>query len=434
MVKPMRMFDIIAHKRDKKALTDEEIRFFIQGYLSEEIPDYQVSALLMAICLNGMNAHETRVLTETMRDSGDRVDLSLFGGKTVDKHSTGGVGDKTSLIVAPLAASLGCKVAKMSGRGLGHTGGTIDKLESIPGFCTELSPEAFQKQVKSIGVAIVGQSGNLTPADKKLYALRDVTATVNCIPLIASSIMSKKLAAGSDHIVLDVKVGSGAFMKTIEEAELLAHTMVEIGRNCGKSVKAVLTNMDTPLGCAVGNALEVAEAMDILQGRGDEALRDVCLALAAAMVSSCLHITEDEAARRVNEALCSGQAYHVFLEWIRAQGGEINALPLATSAQNSQIIQAPQEGYLSHMDTELIGTAALLLGAGRRSKEDSIDPLAGLWLNKKTGDYVKQGEPLATLYSNTVADMSEATSVFLSALTFCNKKPLASPPIYHIIQ
>lgn len=432
----MRMYDIIAKKRDGHALNDAEITFFIDGYTAGEIPDYQVSALLMAICLNGMNDEETRCLTLSMRDSGDCVDLSSFGGLTVDKHSTGGVGDKTSLIVAPLAAALGCKVAKMSGRGLGHTGGTVDKLESIPGFRTSLTAEEFHRQVEECGIAIVGQSGNLAPADKKLYALRDVTATVGSIPLIASSIMSKKLAAGSDHIVLDVKVGAGAFMKEESQARDLAQAMVAIGKGCGRQVRAVLTDMETPLGCAVGNALEVKEAAAVL--RNDAAfpdLREVCVTLVTQMAASCLGISEEDARHRAELALTNGDAYRLFIQWITAQGGDASVIEQENfgTARQEYTVTAAQDGYITAMDAEKIGECAVVLGAGRRTKEDSIDPTAGLILHRKTGDAVKAGEPIATLYSSVSEDFTAAKALFDTAVEIGKTAPQSRPLIYGII-
>ena len=321
----MRMVDLIEKKRDGGVLTDEEIRFIIEGFTAGAIPDYQMSAFAMTVFYRGMDAHETAVLTDAMMHSGDTIDLSRFGDKSVDKHSTGGVGDKTTLIVAPIVASLGGKMAKMSGRGLGHTGGTVDKLESIPGFRTTLSAEEFMQQVEDVGVAVIGQSGNLTPADKKLYALRDVTATIDSLPLITSSIMSKKLAAGSHSIVLDVKVGSGAFMKTAEDGRKLAESMVTIGKACGRRVTAVMTNMDIPLGYRIGNALEVMEAVDVLRGHGSDDLREVCTALAENMLMLCNGWDEERARAEVAEAVASGKAFETMKKWIAAQGGNAAA-------------------------------------------------------------------------------------------------------------
>ena len=434
----MQMYDLIQKKKNGEALTPEEIRWFIQGYTAGEIPDYQASALLMAIYFQGMTDEETSHLTMAMRDSGDQADLSCFGGLTADKHSTGGVGDKTSLIVAPLAASLGCKVAKMSGRGLGHTGGTVDKLESIPGFRTSLSPEEFRQQVQDIGLAIVGQSGNFAPADKKLYALRDVTATIDSVPLIAASIMSKKLAAGSEHIVLDVKTGSGAFMKTTEEARKLAEKMVAIGYHCGRKTAAVLTNMDIPLGHAIGNALEVKEALAVLQNRaeGAEDLREVCLTLAAEMVSLCFDLPFSEAKQRCEENLANGRALAVFRTWIARQGGDTDFIDhpeqLCPAAYSGEL-PAEADGYIVHMDAEKIGRASVLLGAGRMKKGDPIDFSAGLRLKKKTGDFVKAGESIATLYSSSTSDFTAAAELLRDAVRLAPQPPQPAPLVYEIL-
>jgi len=379
----MRFYDVITKKKRGLPLTDGEIREFVKEYTEGNIPDYQVSALLMAICLNGMNAEETFSLTDAISKSGDTVDLSEFGDKTADKHSTGGVGDKTTLIVAPLAAALGCKVAKMSGRGLGHTGGTVDKLESFPGYNVALTPEEFKRQVESIGVAVVGQSGNLAPADKKLYALRDVTATVDSIPLITSSVMGKKIAAGSKNIVLDVKCGSGAFIKTPEDARVLAENMVRIGNMCGRRCAALITNMDIPLGYSVGNILEVKEAIATLRGEGPEDLTEISLALAAAMTHFAKDITHAEAMRRAREALESGAALEKLKEWISAQGGDAGLIDSPESFPSAPItreVRAKKSGYISGMNAEAIGIAAMELGAGRRTKDDVIDYTAGITL------------------------------------------------------
>ena len=433
----MHLYDIIRKKRDGKELTDEEIRAFIAAYTAGEVPDYQVSALLMAIFFRGMTRRETVTLTDAMTHSGDTLDLSDFGTLSVDKHSTGGVGDKTTLIVAPLVAALGGKVAKMSGRGLGHTGGTVDKLESIPGYRTALTREEFLQQVEQVGVAVIGQTGNLTPADKKLYALRDVTATVDSIPLITSSIMSKKLAAGSHNIVLDVKVGSGAFMKTPAEAETLAREMVQIGKDCGRRVAALLTNMDVPLGQAVGNALEVREAVQVLRGASGGDLRQVCVALAAEMTALLHGWGEQEARTRVEEALDSGAAYGKMKAWIAAQGGDVRCVEdtaLLPQAACSRQVTAPSEGYITAMDAQAIGHAAVLLGAGRLSKEDTVDPAAGLLLHRKTGERVTVGEPLCTLYSNRPQTLDAAAEAYLAALTIAKDAPAPSPLIYTVIR
>ncbi len=432
----MRMYDIIRKKRDGVELSADEIAFFIKGYVSGEIPDYHASALLMAIYLRGMTAAETAVLTDYMARSGDMVDLSRFGSLSVDKHSTGGVGDKTTLIAAPIAAALGCRVAKMSGRGLGHTGGTVDKLESIPGYNISPSPEKFLSTVERVGMAIVGQTGNLTPADKMLYALRDVTATVDSIPLITSSIMSKKLAAGSHSIVLDVKVGSGAFMKTEEEAEQLARNMVDIGKRCGRNMAAVLTNMDAPLGNAVGNALEVAEAAAVLRGEKKGDLYEISLALAENMVS--LVYGEDyDAAARVREAVESGAAYKKMCEWVEEQGGDSRCLADDTLLPKPQFkynILCERDGFITAMDAEGIGVAAMLLGAGRRTKEDKIDYSAGIIINKKIGDRVLKGEPLCTLYTSNKDLLTTAAQQYSGSVKIGEHAPSARRLIYKIIK
>ncbi|MBE6561378.1 MAG: pyrimidine-nucleoside phosphorylase [Ruminococcaceae bacterium] len=433
----MRTIDLIEKKKRGGELTADELTFLICGYTAGEIPDYQMSAFAMAVWFNSMTPAETAALTDAMAKSGDMVDLSRFGDLSVDKHSTGGVGDKTTLIVAPLAASLGCKVAKMSGRGLGHTGGTVDKLESIPGYRTVLSPEKFMAQVEKIGVAVIGQSGNLAPADKKLYALRDVTATVDCVPLIASSIMSKKLAAGSHSIVLDVKIGSGAFMKTKEDASRLAREMVDIGVACGRKITAVLTDMDIPLGHNIGNSLEVTEAMEVLRGGGPADLREVSLALASEMVSLTWQISPEEARRRAEAALADGSAFAKAKEWIAAQGGDTSVIedparfPAAPVAYE---VKADCEGFIARMDTEAIGTAAMLLGAGRATKEDNIDPAAGIRLVKKTGDAVKKGDVLAVLYTADRAKIPGAEAKFASALTVTTDAPLTRALVEEIIR
>lgn len=372
----MRMYDIIQKKRDGFELSDNEIKFFIEGYTKGEIPDYQASALCMAIFFRGMSEAETVTLTKCMAESGDQLDLSRFGTLTADKHSTGGVGDKTTLIVAPVVACLGGIVTKMSGRGLGHTGGTVDKLESIPGYRTSLSEEEFISQAEAVGVAVIGQTGNLTPADKKLYALRDVTATVDSIPLITASIMSKKLAAGSKNIVLDVKYGSGAFMKTKEDAVKLAENMVKIGKGCGRNVTAVLTNMEVPLGSNIGNALEVKEAINVLRGRQDDELARVCIVLASEMIAQVRGIDSKDAEALVTDAIEDGAAFEKMKEWISAQGADPKCLcdtELLPSAPVIYPVLSDTDGYITKTDAHLIGTAAMILGAGRASKEDKID-------------------------------------------------------------
>ncbi|MBQ3894737.1 MAG: pyrimidine-nucleoside phosphorylase, partial [Clostridia bacterium] len=398
----MRMYDILQKKRYGEELTREEIEFFIKGYTEGSVPDYQAAAFCMAVCFAGMTDRETAALTDAMARSGDTVDLSRFGNLSVDKHSTGGVGDKTSLILCPIVSSLGCKVAKMSGRGLGHTGGTVDKLESIPGYRTSLSEEEFLDQVEKTGLALIGQTGNLTPADKKLYALRDVTATIDSIPLITSSIMSKKLAAGSKNIVLDVKTGSGAFMKTPEDAEKLAENMVRIGKSCGRNVSALLTDMDRPLGFAVGNSLEVIEAVNVLKGLEKGDLYEVSVSLATEMVSLVKSISPEAARREVENAIESGKAFAKMKEWIAAQGGDTSVLDdtdLFPKAAFAYEVRAPKGGRIRKMNAEDIGKAAASLGAGRISKEDPIDHAAGIVLAKKTGDSVKKGDVIATLFT-----------------------------------
>lgn len=433
----MRMYDIIHKKRNGGELSEEEIRFFIEGYTDESIPDYQAAALCMAVYFRGMTPKETSILTLAMAESGDQIDLGGIEGFTVDKHSTGGVGDKTSLIVVPIVASCGGKVAKMSGRGLGHTGGTVDKLESIPGFRTELNPDDFIKQVNGIGLCIVGQTGELAPADKKLYALRDVTATVESIPLIASSIMSKKLAAGSKGIVLDVKTGSGAFMKSVEESENLAKEMVAIGKSAGRSVTAVITNMDIPLGDSVGNSLEVIEAIKTLKGEGESDLTEVCLTLAAQMLSMVTGEDEKTCYSMAKGAIDNGLAINKLREMISAQGGNANVVDdysLFKQPKYTAEIFSECDGYIEHTDAEKIGIASVILGAGREKKGDPIDPSAGIVLKKKTGDYVKKGEPLAVFYTDDEGKIEGAKQEFLDAFTFGNERTQPQKLIYKIIK
>ena len=421
----MRMYDIIQKKKTGKVLSEEEIRFFVDGYTDGSIPDYQAAALCMAICINGMDDTETAVLTDAMMRSGDLVDLSEFGDSAVDKHSTGGVGDKTTLIVAPIVAALGCKVAKMSGRGLGHTGGTVDKLESIGGYKTSLPPDVFMDNVRKHGICVIGQSGNMAPADKKIYALRDVTACIDSVPLIASSIMSKKLAAGARSIVLDVKAGSGAFMKTPEEAKALADAMVKVGEACGRRVRALVTNMDVPLGFNIGNSLEVEEAVRVLRAEQKGDLYDICIALASAMVSLAKGIGEEEARILCENAISDGSAFEKMKEWIASQGGDVrmiedtDLLPKATYRYD---VISVADGYIKSMDTEEIGVAASLLGAGRKTKDDVIDLSAGIVLKAKTGDKVRAGETLATLFASDESLFCFAEEKFLSALEFSKKE------------
>ncbi|MBR5473479.1 MAG: thymidine phosphorylase [Clostridia bacterium] len=431
----MRMYDIIAKKRDGGELTDAEIRFFVNGYVAGEIPDYQVSALLMAIYFRGMTERETTSLTQYMAMSGDMVDLSYFGSTTADKHSTGGVGDKTTLIVAPIAAACGLKVAKMSGRGLGHTGGTADKLEAINGYKTNLTSDEFFNIVNKVGVAVITQSGNITPADKKLYALRDVTATVESIPLITSSVMSKKIASGAKNIVLDVKYGSGAFMKTKEDAEILANSMVKIGNLCGRKTSALITNMNVPLGFAVGNSLEVIEAINVLKGKQKGDLYEISIALAGNMIALTLGITEQEGCKKAKHALDSGMAFLKFREWIASQGGDtacIDDTSLFKSADYSMQIKATNSGFISSMNCEKIGTAAAVLGAGRITKDDKIDLAAGIILKQKTGDYVGFGDTLATLYSNDKEKLKSAAEIYKSAIQI-GGNAISEPLIYKTV-
>ena len=429
----MRMYDLIEKKKRNESLDREEIRFMVRGFVNGEIPDYQMAAMLMAVCFNGMDDEETTNLTLEMAHSGDMVDLSPIEGFKADKHSTGGVGDKTTLIVGPIVASLGVKVAKMSGRGLGHTGGTIDKLEAIPGFQTSIPIETFFEIVKKTGIAVVGQSGNLVPADKKIYALRDVTATVDSIPLIASSIMSKKLAAGSNGIVLDVKTGSGAFMKTLDDSITLAQKMVAIGNGAGRSCSALITDMDVPLGFAIGNSLEVMEAIDTLRGKGPEDLREVCLRLAAEMLHTAGRGNAEECYRMAERALEDGSAFETFKKMVEAQGGDgsfIDHPERFEKAPYCRTVEAPEDGYVSRMDTEGCGIASVLLKAGRSTKEDVIDNAAGIILYKKYGDYVKKGEPLVKLYASDESLFGPAETKILSSYQFSDAAPQAKKLVY----
>lgn len=400
----MRMIDIIEKKRDGKSLSKEEIEFFIKGYTEGDIPDYQASSLAMAIFFQDMNEEERAALTMAMVNSGDVIDLSKVNGIKVDKHSTGGVGDTTTLVLAPLVAAVGVPVAKMSGRGLGHTGGTIDKLESIDGFHVEISEADFIKLVNEDQVAVIGQTGNLTPADKKLYALRDVTGTVNSIPLIASSIMSKKNAAGADAIVLDVKTGNGAFMKTLEDAEALAHAMVSIGNNVGRNTMAIISDMSQPLGRAIGNALELKEAIDTLNGQGPEDLTELVLTLGSQMVVLAERAsTLEEARQLLNEAIENGSALDKFKTFLENQGGDasvVDSPELLPTAEYQIDYKAKSSGVVSELIANEIGVASMMLGAGRQTKEDDIDLSVGIVLNKKVGDNVNEGESLLTIHSN----------------------------------
>ena len=401
----MRMIDIIEKKRDGKSLTKEEIEFFVNGYTHEEVPDYQASSLAMAIFFQDMNDEERAALTMSMVNSGEKIDLSDINGIKVDKHSTGGVGDTTTLVLAPLVAAVGVPVAKMSGRGLGHTGGTIDKLESVKGFNVEISEKDFIKLVNDNQVAVIGQSGNLTPADKKLYALRDVTGTVNSIPLIASSIMSKKIAAGADAIVLDVKTGSGAFMKTQDDAEALAHAMVRIGNNVGRNTMAIISDMSQPLGNAIGNALELKEAISTLKGNGPKDLTELVLTLGSQMVVLAEQATSlDEARQMLIDAIKTGKALNKFKTFLSNQGGDdsiVDSPEKLPSAKYQVEFKAKKDGYITEIIANEIGVASMMLGAGRQTKEDVIDLGVGIVLNKKVGEHVEKGENILTIHTNT---------------------------------
>ena len=433
----MRMVDLIMKKRNGKELADEEIRFIIDGYTKGDIPDYQMSAFTMAVFFKGMNKRETLALTMAMAESGDMLDLSDIPGIKCDKHSTGGVGDKTSLSVIPLAASFGLITAKMSGRGLGHTGGTIDKLESFPGFKVEISGDDFIRQVKEIGIALVGQSADLAPADKKLYALRDVTGTVENLSLIASSIMSKKLAAGADLILLDVKTGSGAFMKTLEDSKALAREMVDIGNGAGRKTIATITDMDQPLGNAIGNALEVKEAIDALKGCAPKDYTELVYAFAEEFLLATDMAPDKETAHRmVEEKISSGAALDKMAEFIAAQGGnkeDVYHPENLPKAKYTAEILSTADGYVSKIQCDEIGTCAMLLGGGRAKKEDIIDPAVGFILHKKKGDFVKAGESLATMHYNSETFPEEVQRRFLEAYTISSDKPQANPLIYEVI-
>lgn len=431
----MRMYDIICKKRDGFALTKQEIQFWIKGVSEGNIPDYQTSSLLMAIVLKGMNKEETAALTLAMMHSGDVIDLSAIDGVKVDKHSTGGVGDKTSLIIGPLVASFGVKVAKMSGRGLGHTGGTLDKLEAVPGTKIEIERSAFIQQVNEIGCAIIGQSGHLVPADKKLYALRDVTGTVESIPLIASSIMSKKLASGSDTILLDVKFGSGAFMKTLEDAQTLAKAMVEIGKSLNRDTRAILTDMDQPLGYAVGNALEVVEAVKTLQGQGPSDLTTLCLEACAIMLEQAGAVKDaKDALPALEEKIKNGEALAKLAEMIKAQGGDESYIlhpEKFVQSKNMFEVLATTDGYISHIDSLAIGIASMKLGGGRETYEDVIDMSAGIVLNKKVGEEVKVGERLALVFTNKEDSVSRPILVDVHDAFVVSAKTVKVAPIIH---
>ncbi len=419
----MRMVDLIEKKRDGKELSTEEINFIIEGYTQGDIPDYQVSAFAMAVFFQDMNDRERADLTMAMVHSGDTIDLSAIEGVKVDKHSTGGVGDTTTLVLAPLVAALDVPVAKMSGRGLGHTGGTVDKLEAVEGFHVEITNEEFVKLVNEHKIAVIGQSGNLTPADKKLYALRDVTATVNSIPMIASSIMSKKIAAGADAIVLDVKTGAGAFMKTLEGSKDLAHAMVSIGNNVGRRTMAVISDMSQPLGAAIGNALEVQEAIDTLKGQGPKDLEDLCLALGSQMVFLAGKASSlEDAEAKLREVIANGKALDKFRDFLANQGGDASVVDhperLPQAAYKIEV-PAPRSGVVSEIIADEIGVAAMWLGAGRATKESEIDLAVGLMLNKKVGETVEAGESLVTIHANS-EDVANVTEKILAAISIAD--------------
>ncbi|MDD6207795.1 MAG: pyrimidine-nucleoside phosphorylase [Clostridiales bacterium] len=429
----MRMVDLIDRKKNGKELTEEEIAYFIRGYVAGEIPDYQVSALLMAVCFQGMTSRELTQLTLEMAKSGEMMDLSAIHGCKVDKHSTGGVGDKTTLVIVPIVAACGGKVAKMSGRGLGFTGGTIDKLEAIPGFATQITKRRFFEIVNQAGASVMGQSGNITPADKKLYALRDVTATVDSIPLIASSVMSKKLAAGSDAILLDVTCGSGAFMQSREQAEELAEKMVGIGTDAGKKMTALITNMDVPLGNSVGNILEVKEAIEVLRGKGPEDTREICFSFAVEMLLLSGSGSREECEEKVKDAVESGAALRKLMEIVRLQGGDdsyIQEPERFPKAAYFYEVAAQTSGYVTSMDTKQCGIVSGMLGAGRETMDSELDYTAGLYICKKTGDKVSVGETLVTLYSNSYDRILAAEPVIRSAYKITGEKPEKQPLIY----
>ena len=433
----MYMYDLIMKKRDGAVLSDFEIKEMITEYVSGNIPDYQMSAMLMAIYFNGMNEQETFALTSAMAHSGDLVDLSKIEGIKVDKHSTGGVGDKTTLIIAPMVASLGVKIAKMSGRGLGHTGGTVDKMESIPNMRTSLSEEEFFDVVNKAGFSVIGQTGNLAPADKKLYALRDVTATVDSIPLIASSIMSKKLAAGSDCILLDVKTGSGAFMKTLDGSIALSKAMVSIGEKSGKKTVAIITDMDIPLGKNIGNSLEIIEVIDVLSGKGAKDLTDVCVELAANMLYLAQKGSIEDCRNMARDSIKNKTAIEYLKKMVKLQGGDVSVIENPDKFKKANIVyevKSDKTGYISKMDTEKIGLCSRHLGAGRMTKDDDIDYSAGIILEKKVSDMVNIGDTLAIFYTNDKNSIEKVEKDYLNALTFSDKKPDENKLIYARIE
>ncbi len=433
----MRIYDIIYKKRNGQKLSDDEIQFMIDGYVKDEIKDYQMSALLMAIFIKGMTDRELYKMTLAMAYSGNIIDLSEIDGIKVDKHSTGGVGDKTTIIIAPIAAACGVKIAKMSGKGLGHTGGTIDKLESINGFKTTISQKQFFEIVKNVGASIVSQTENLAPADKKIYALRDVTATVDSIPLIAASVMSKKLAAGSDCILLDVKVGSGAFMKNIDDAIALSKNMVSIGESAGKKTIALITNMDMPLGNNIGNCLEIKEAIDILIGKGDKDLIDICVTLSAYMIYMAKKAPSLEIAKEMaKDVIQNGKAFEKFIQIVEAHGGDTSLIKNTDKFQNAKFkkeIISNKEGYISKINTEQLGNIAVMLGAGRKTKDSKIDPTSGIIMCKKTTDFVKKGDVIAYLFTSLEENFINTEKIFLDAISFDTQKPQKLPLILGIV-
>ena len=434
----MRMYDLIMKKRKGEELTKEEINFFVQGFTKGEVPDYQASAMLMAIFFNKMNKRETADLTNAMVESGDKIDLSNIKGVKVDKHSTGGVGDKTSICLTPLVASLGIPVAKMSGRGLGHTGGTIDKLETFKGFSVELTEEQFMENVNKINIAIMGQSGNLVPADKKLYALRDVTATVDNMSLIASSIMSKKLASGADAIVLDVKVGDGAFMKTPETAKELAQEMVDIGKHLGRETIGVISDMDQPLGYAIGNSLEVIEAIELLKGNGPKDLLELTLTIGSNMLLCAKMVeSEEEARKMLMENIKNGKGLEKLKDFVKAQGGDISPIDDYSKFPQAKYVEkvtSPVDGYITKIHAEAFGLIAMELGAGRATKESEIDLAVGIVLNKKRGEKVNKGDVLAYIHSNNEEKIEKARKSILENIVIEDSYDLNIPLIYDIVR
>ncbi len=434
----MRAYDIIAKKRDGKKLTLSELEFMVSGFVKEEIPDCQMAAFLMACYIKGLDIEETVTLTQVMASSGEQIDLSSISGVKVDKHSTGGVGDKTTLVLTPLVASVGVPVAKMSGRSLGHTGGTLDKLESIPGYKVSLSMEEFVGQVMRIGLAVIGTGENINPADKKIYALRDVTATISSLPLIASSIMSKKIAGGAEAIVLDVKVGSGAFMKSQKEAEEIAKLMADIGKKAERKTVAVITNMDEPLGFAVGNALEVREAIETLKGKGPKDLEELCLELGAQMLLLAKKAGDlSEAKSMLKEVITSGKALDKFSQWIVAQGGDGSVTESYRCLPQAKIVSdylAKESGYIFSVNAEEVGRAAMILGAGRESKKDKVDLAVGLVFKKKVGDYAEKGEVLVEIYANDMEKLDQADTIIDNAINIEKEKPKKKPLVLSTVK